>query len=153
SLKDIDGTAASKDLNLFHKHNDSSTLVSWPSVKEDEGQTEEKGLIKMLSSSDNMKQSREHNTHIPRGGGDQEGSSVKGKEDKLKSQTDVVRFSTLVFARPYDQSCPPYSVMMSMSLCLYALKPKANIKFPVIMPPKKNPTPKKGEVIYIASLS
>lgn len=23
---------------MFHKHNDSSTLVSWPSVKEDEGQ-------------------------------------------------------------------------------------------------------------------
>ena len=37
----VSGTAASKDLNLFHKHNDSSTLVSWPSVKEDEGQTEE----------------------------------------------------------------------------------------------------------------
>lgn len=38
----VSGTAASKDLNLFHKHNDSSTLVSWPSVKEDDGQTEEK---------------------------------------------------------------------------------------------------------------
>ena len=37
----VSGTAASKDLNLFHKHNDGSTLVSWPSVKEDEGQTGE----------------------------------------------------------------------------------------------------------------
>lgn len=37
----VAGTAASKDLNLFHKQNDSGTLVSWPSVKEDEGQTEE----------------------------------------------------------------------------------------------------------------
>lgn len=34
----MSATAASKDPNLFHKHNDSGTLASWPSVKKDKGQ-------------------------------------------------------------------------------------------------------------------
>ena len=53
------GTAASEDPKLFHKHNDSGTLVSWPSVKKDAGQMKKQTKEKDAERKDKVKRSEE----------------------------------------------------------------------------------------------
>lgn len=55
----MSGTAASADPKLSHKHNDSSPLVSWPSVKKDAGHMKKSTKEKEAERRDKVKGSEE----------------------------------------------------------------------------------------------